>query len=88
MDESRLDGNAAAGVLQEIFRLEVTAASTTCASCGAVEPLGALYAYMDAPGVVIRCRHCDEIVVRLVAAEDRYWLDARGASCLELRSSA
>ena len=38
MDE--LDGNAAAGLLQEIFGREMTVAVATCASCGAVAPIG------------------------------------------------
>ena len=38
MDE--LDGNAAAGVLQEIFGIEMTTVAATCATCGAVAPIG------------------------------------------------
>src|ERR1700744_5394636 len=38
MDE--LDGNGAAGLLQEIFGREMTVAVATCASCGAVAPIG------------------------------------------------
>jgi len=86
VEELRLDGNGAAGVLQTVFGLEVTRASVTCAHCGAVESVGALHAYVDAPGIVIRCVHCSSVVVRVVAAEGRYWLDARGARCLELRA--
>ena len=86
VEELRLDGNGAGGVLQTVFALEVTGAAATCAGCGAVEPLGALHAYVDAPGVVVRCIHCESVVLRIVAVEGRYWLDARGARCLELRS--
>ena len=38
MDE--LDGNRAAGLLREIFGREMTVAVATCASCGAVAPIG------------------------------------------------
>src|SRR5438034_11210381 len=59
MDESslRLDGNACAGLLREIFTEDVTAASAACASCGAVAQLGGqhLYGYPDGPGAVLRC---------------------------------
>jgi hypothetical protein len=88
MDVRRLDGNSAAGILQEVFRLEVTGASTTCAACGAVEPLGALHVYPDAPGVVLRCLHCTQVMLRIVASGGRYWLDASGTRCLELRDSS
>jgi hypothetical protein len=35
MDDLRLDGNAAAGLLSEVFTHEATAAAVRCASCGA-----------------------------------------------------
>src|SRR5215469_14620334 len=41
----RLDGNAAAGVLGEIFAVEMTSARCTCAHCGHVAPLGSLVLY-------------------------------------------
>jgi Family of unknown function (DUF6510) len=81
-----LDGNAAAGVLQEVFPFEMTLAQTTCAGCGAVEALGASHAYANAPGLVIRCRHCQTALLRIAQAEERYWLDLRGVTCLELRA--
>ena len=88
VEELKLDGNGAAGALQAVFGLEVTSARATCAFCGAVGPLGTLDAYVDAPGIVIRCTACTQVVLRVVAAGDRYWLDASGARCLELRSAA
>jgi uncharacterized membrane protein len=36
----RLDGNAAGGLLAEVFALDVTSASLTCGGCGAVGPVG------------------------------------------------
>lgn len=90
MDETELtlDGNAAGGVLGEIFALEVTAGEGTCASCGAVAELGAVVAYVHAPGTVLRCPRCLSVLVRVVRGPDRLWLDARGVSCLELRADA
>ncbi|TMJ98038.1 MAG: hypothetical protein E6G67_01390 [Actinobacteria bacterium] len=84
--ESRLDGNAVGGVLAEIFATEMTASLGTCAGCGATEPVGALHAYVRAPGVVVRCPHCSSVMIRIVRDEkDRVWLDIRGVSCLEIR---
>src|SRR5205085_9732839 len=54
-DDLRLDGNAAAGVLAEIFAVEMTAAIGTCAHCGAANPIGAVQVYAQAPGTVLRC---------------------------------
>ena len=42
MDELTLDGNAAAGILQQVFAAEVTTARGTCAGCGQVDALGAV----------------------------------------------
>jgi hypothetical protein len=86
MDEHdlRLDGNAAAGALQELFGFEVTAARGRCDGCGAVEPIGALVAYVHAPGIVLRCLHCEAVMIRLVSAPDGYRVDLRGIRCLEI----
>jgi hypothetical protein len=87
MDEQslRLDGNAAAGLLQEVFAVEMTAAAGTCAVCGAVESVGAVVVYAHAPGVVFRCPHCESVLMRIVTDGSRYWIDLRGLRSLELR---
>ena len=87
MDELKLDGNAAAGLLQEVFAVEVTAAASTCAACGAVEQVGALAVYAYAPGTVLRCPHCDAVLMRIVTDGRRYWVDLRGLRSLELTST-
>ena len=38
MDALMLDGNAVAGLLQEVFAVEMTTALEACAGCGATEP--------------------------------------------------
>lgn len=80
----KLDGNAAAGDLQEIFGAEMTIVRATCASCHAVWEMGALSVYVHAPGTVFRCPGCDAVILRIVRAEARVWLDPSGVSCLEL----
>jgi hypothetical protein len=79
-----LDGNAAAGALSELFVTEVTVAVTTCATCGDARRLGELRAYLQAPGLVLRCASCDAVQVRLVRAADRAWLDLRGVRALQV----
>ena len=80
----RLDGNAAAGLLSEVFVFERTSARSTCASCGAVGEVGVLHAYVHAPGTVIRCPRCNAVLMRIVRDAGRYWIDVRGVRCLEL----
>jgi hypothetical protein len=83
----RLDGNAIAGLLGELFVPEMTAARGRCASCGAVEPLGAehVYAHPLAPGVVVRCAHCDNVLLVLVHRGGRRRLCAIGVTWIEIR---
>jgi hypothetical protein len=44
-DELRLDGNAAAGSLREIFSFEVTTAQYACEGCGRTDRIGAAMVY-------------------------------------------
>jgi hypothetical protein len=78
------DGNAAAGVLTEIFGPEMTMAITTCASCGAVSRVGELRTYMRAPGTVLRCATCGAVQIRLVRTSERLWLEMRGVQALQV----
>jgi hypothetical protein len=82
----KLDGNAAAGDLREIFGAEMTIVRATCAGCHAVWEMGALSVYVHAPGTVFRCPGCDAVILRIVRSESRVWLDPSGVSCLELRT--
>jgi uncharacterized protein (DUF983 family) len=81
-----LDGNGAAGKLREVFALEMTGARGRCGSCGNVGRLADARAFLDAPGVVMRCRACEAVLLVLVRGEGRYWLGAQGLSWLELQS--
>jgi len=88
MDENRLDGNAAAGLLAEIFTLEITTAVAACARCGAVGEVGSQMAYVSEIGTVVRCAACDNALIRVVRQEDgpqRYWLDLKGLEYLQLK---
>ena len=83
-----LDGNALGGALGEVFVAEITVARSTCGSCGAVREIGALVVYTQAPGSVARFPDCDAVLLRVVRAEGRIWLELQGVSCLELRAPA
>ena len=87
VEMTRLDGNAAAGVLTQLFCGEPSGAMIVCAGCGATEPVGALMAYGLQLGAILRCPHCDTAVLRLGAAGAMMWLDLRGAVSLRMRMS-
>ena len=84
MDGTRLDGNAIGGLLREIFTLEMTTAESTCAGCGAVDLVGRVHVYLDAPGAVVRCPSCEQVLMKIVHGRGRYWIDLSGMRCLEL----
>ena len=75
----RLDGNAAAGILSEVFVPDITTARATCANCGTIRALGALLVYAHGMGMVMRCPSCDAVVLRVAHTRTRLWLDATGA---------
>ena len=82
--ELMLDANAVAGMLHEIFGLEMTASPTECAHCGNESEVGTLLAFTHGPGIVLRCSACEQIVLRVVRTSDSILLDARGAVYLRL----
>lgn len=73
MDALMLDGNAVAGLLQEVFAVEMTTAIVTCDDCGATEPVGAVHVFRSA-GVVMCCPHCDNVLVTIVKDDTRVWI--------------
>jgi hypothetical protein len=82
--ELMLDANATAGLLTEIFGMEMTASPTECAGCGNEGALGELLAFTQGPGIVLRCSACENVVLRIVQTPDAIYLDARGAVYLRL----
>jgi phage FluMu protein Com len=81
-----LDGNAAAGALSEVFAFEMTAARGRCDGCGKVAFVAEARAYVDAPGMVLRCASCDNPLLVLTRADGRYVLGLSGLTWLELRA--
>lgn len=82
--ENKLDGNAAAGMLQAIFPFEMTLVQATCTGCGTTNAIGATAAYMHGMGTVIRCPTCDTALIRVAQVKGRYWLDMRGVRVLQI----
>ena len=86
MDETMLDGNAAAGDLQQLFAVEVTQMVGVCDGCGAARPLAEARMFAPAPGLTLRCPGCDTVLARLVHLPDRTLVELRGLRRLELVS--
>ena len=87
MDDRKLDGNAAGGILGEIFAFEVTTAQAACAGCGTVSRVGQMMVYAHEAGTIMRCATCDNVMIRVSHAAGRYWLDLRGISYLQVEEA-
>jgi Family of unknown function (DUF6510) len=76
------DGNALAGPVGDLFRVDVTAAVAGCRNCGWTGPMAEVRVFDHAPGLVARCPVCDQVLLRLVRGPGRAWLDLRGLTDL------
>jgi hypothetical protein len=83
MDELMLDGNAIAGLLQQVFAVEMTTAIGTCGRCGTAGPVGTGHLYQGA-GIVLRCPHCNNVLAKIVTNDSQVWIDLQGIRTLQL----
>lgn len=82
-DDNYLDGNAIGGLLLELFGREMTNQKGCCDHCGAVNALGAVHVYVNAPGTIIRCPSCESVLIVIVehrsgvriSFEETRWLE-------------
>lgn len=65
-----VDGNALAGPLSEILRVDITAAMCCCEGCGDFSALASEMVHNGA-GIVVRCRQCDDVLITAVTTPDR-----------------
>jgi hypothetical protein len=61
-----LDGNAIGGQLFDYFGTEMTTAKGDCGHCGTRAQIAELLVYAHAPGAVVRCRACGQVVMVIV----------------------
>jgi hypothetical protein len=87
MDEHKLDGNAAGGILGEIFAFEMTTVQAACASCGSVRRVGQAMVYAHEMGTIVRCATCDNALIRVAHPPGRRWLDLRGVRYLQVEEA-
>ena len=65
-EDRHTDGNAIAGLLQEMFVPEMTSAMRACQSCRSRTPIGAHRLYQGA-GLVLRCANCGDLAACIAA---------------------
>jgi hypothetical protein len=78
------DGNALAGPVGDLFRVDLSIAIGRCTNCGRTAPMAEVRVFDHAPGLVARCPTCDQVLLRLVRGPGRAWLDLRGLTYLQL----
>ena len=83
-NDLRLDGNAAGGLLNEIFPFEMTAAEATCGGCGTMRPIGEVMLYWHGMGATLRCASCDTALIRITHIRECYRIDLSGMSYLRI----
>ena len=83
--DSFVDGNQMAGGLRDVFAVDMTVARGRCASCGRVAMIAEARVFDEnGPGLVARCPACEAVLLRMVRAPDRVWLDLGGLTYLEV----
>jgi hypothetical protein len=87
VDELRLDGNAAAGLLDQIFACEITSAVATCDGCGKTSAVGALMLYAKDMGAVLRCPACEQVMIVVTAPRGSWCLDLRGVRIMRMAAA-
>jgi hypothetical protein len=75
-----LDGNAIGGLMAEVLGTDVTAATGTCAHCGAMAAVAETIVYPHLPGTVVRCRTCHGLLMVIT--------HIRGLNCVDLTGLA
>lgn len=82
VSDIRVDGNALAGPLGEVFAVDVTTAAVTCVGCGRQQMLAVLEVYGSGPGMTARCPGCHGVILRIARTRDRVYVDLRGTVSL------
>lgn len=77
-----VDGNAIGGLLHEIFGAEMTTTVGVCGTCGTARQVGEFSVYAHAPGTVVRCPSCDNVLMVFVKIHDRTCVDLMGLAAL------
>jgi len=79
-----VDGNATAGAMTQMFGQDLTDAMGTCTSCGHRAAIGETRAYVDGPGVTLRCPECEDVLMRWATTASTTWFAMPGLRSLEM----
>ena len=63
---------------------EMTTNEAECAHCGGVHAMGRLTAFTHAPGLVMRCPSCGDVMLMVVETPRGTFVDIRGSATLHM----
>jgi predicted RNA-binding Zn-ribbon protein involved in translation (DUF1610 family) len=78
IEEMHTDGNAIAGLLEELFGADMTDVDRTCQSCHRHFAIGEHRLYESA-GYVLRCPGCGDVAARIAELPDQHVVGLHGA---------
>ena len=81
------DGNAIAGLLEDVLGDDMTASACVCGECGQRGVLADVAVYLGVPGTVGRCRSCDNVLLVITERHGTSCVDLTGFSHLATPSS-
>ena len=79
-----VDGNVLAGPLSEIFAVDMTTASGTCATCADSSPLATSMVYVKPNTFIVRCHVCDSILLTIIQSSRETRIDLAGMANLSI----
>ena len=79
------DGNAADGILREVFAFDAASVTLTCGQCGAIGPVGTTSLDGGSLSKVLRCSHCATAILRVIRTPRGLWLEMESIRSLMVR---
>ena len=79
------DGNAIAGLLEQIFSREMTGTDRVCQTCHHRNPIGAHPLYQGA-GMVLRCPTCGDVAATIATLPQANAVSIRGTWLFSTRT--
>ena len=81
---NHVDGNVLAGPLSELFSVDMTQATGRCVGCGDESVLARAMVYESGTDLVVRCSHCDDVMMTLVHTPGDLRIELRGIGMLKV----
>jgi len=74
--------------LSQLFTFDVTLATITCDDCAFEGPLAELRLYGRDAAIVLRCRHCDAVNIRMLETGKSVNLDLSGTARISIQTAS